>query len=68
MWTVKIELLRPINLDHDIVVERARIFLSHTIVDVLTVVNDLFQARNSYSLSFLTVETTLLARYNSAMR
>ena len=26
MWTVKIELLRPINLDHDIVVERVRIF------------------------------------------
>ena len=34
----------------DHVVERAT---TVTFVDVLTIVNDLFQARNSYSLSFL---------------
>ena len=44
----------------DHVVERACIFCpihtTVTFVDVLTIVNDLFQARNSYSLSFLPME------------
>ena len=61
MWTVKIELLRPIILIMTLLLSVSVFFCpihtTVTFVDVLTVVNDLFQARNSYSLSFLPVET-----------
>ena len=55
---VKIELLRPIIVIMllSVPVFFCPIHTTVTFVDVLTIVNDLFQARNSYSLSFLPME------------